>query len=86
MPTPIRLLVVFLVTIGTGTVVWGFGGLAFPETPLIQYDSVVYMDSRGAIGIGAGALAGAASAAFLFRSRGNAVEFGKPLRERDELT
>jgi hypothetical protein len=36
---------------------------------LIQYDQIVYMDARGAIGIGVGALAGAATAVYLFRER-----------------
>jgi hypothetical protein len=68
-PTPIRLLVMCLVSIGTGALTWGVGGLLKWDAPLIQYDQIVYMDARGAIGIGVGALAGAATAVYLFRER-----------------
>jgi hypothetical protein len=69
MPTPVRLLVMCLVSIGTGALTWGVGGLLRWEAPLIQYDQIVYMDARGAIGIGVGALAGAVTAVLLFRER-----------------
>jgi hypothetical protein len=86
MPTSIRLLVVLLVTIGVGSIVWGVGGLAQLATPLIQYGDVVYMDARGAIGIGAGALAGAATAVLLFRDLGAAPGLRKHLVDPDDLT
>jgi hypothetical protein len=69
MPTPVRFLVMFLVSIGTGALTWGVGGLLRWEAPLIQNGQDVYMDARGAIGIGVGALAGAVTAVILFRER-----------------
>lgn len=67
MPTSIRLLIVFLVGLGVGSLTWGVGGLMRWDAPLIQRDYITYMDVRGAIGIGAGALASAAMALSLFR-------------------
>jgi len=69
MPTPVRFLIVCLVAIGIGMLTWGVGGLLKWDAPLIHWGEVVYMDAQGAIGIGVGALAGAATAVFLFRDR-----------------
>jgi hypothetical protein len=71
-----------LVALGIGTLTWGIGGLLKWNAPLIQWDQVVYMDAQGAIGIGVGALAGAATAVLLFRERAAAPksrkEWGAP--------
>jgi hypothetical protein len=68
MPTPVRFLVVFLVGVGIGMLTWGvIGGLLRWGTPLLHYYSVILMDAQGAVGIGVGALAGAGTAALLFR-------------------
>jgi hypothetical protein len=77
MPTPVRLLVMCLVSIGTGALTWGVGGLLRWDAPLIQNGQDVYMDAPGAIGIGVGALAGAVTAVILFRERsGNDLKQG----------
>jgi len=69
MPTPARFVVVFLVVIGIIMLTWGVGGLLHWDAPLIRWGDVVYMNAGGAIGIGVGALAGAATAMYLFRER-----------------
>ncbi len=67
MPTSVRFLVVFLVAIGIGMLTWGVGGMMKWDAPLVHWAQFVYVDAGGAIGIGFGALAGAATAVFLFR-------------------
>jgi hypothetical protein len=85
MPTPVRYLVVSLVAIGLGTITWGVGGLLHWDVSLVRTGDTVWMDARGAIGIGIGALAGAATAIVLFRSPSPSHGLGKPTTERDSL-
>ncbi len=85
MPTPVRYLVVTLIAIGVGTLTWGVGGLLRWDAPLIQADGWVYMDARGAIGIGVGALAGAAAAMLLFRAPAPPRAPGKGPPEPDDF-
>jgi hypothetical protein len=84
MPTPVRYFIIVLVGLGIGTLTWGVGGLLGWNTPLLRGGDTVYMDAQGAIGIGIGSLAGAATAILLFR--GTVPQpVGKPLREPDDL-
>jgi hypothetical protein len=86
MPTPVRYLVVLLVAIGLGALTWGIGGLMEWNTPLIQNGWTTYMDARGAIGIGVGALAGAGTAILVFRDGASARDFGKRSKEPYDLS
>jgi hypothetical protein len=85
MPTPVRYLVMSLVAIGLGTITWEVGGLLHWDVELLRTGDIVWMDARGAIGIGIGALAGAASAIVLFRSPTPSDGLGKPPTEQDYL-
>lgn len=77
MQTPVRYLVTALIAIGLGTITWGVGGLLGWNAELIRYGDIVLMDARGAIGIGVGALAGAAAAILLFRAPAPSRVLGK---------
>ena len=77
MPTPVRYLVTALVANGLGTITWGVGGLLGWDAALLRYGDNVFMDVRGAIGIGVGALAGAATAILLFRTPAPSRVLGK---------
>jgi hypothetical protein len=85
MPSPVRFLVVFLIALGVGSLTWGVGGLLRWDAPLIQNGFDTYMDAKGAIGIGVGALAGAATSMLLFRDRATSFDPRKPSRAPDEL-
>lgn len=86
MPTPVRLLVVLLGATGFGALTWGVGGLLHWDAPLIQQGFTTYMDARGAIGIGVGALAGAAIAVALFRDKPTSASSEKHLPRSHELS
>ena len=86
MPSPVRFLVTFLVAIGVGTLTWGGGGLLRWDSPLIQNGRWTYMDAKGTIGIGVGALAGAAMAIVLFRDRATPSGWNKPVQGPSDLS
>jgi hypothetical protein len=85
MPTPVRYLVIALAAIGLGALTWGVGGLLRWDEPLIRYGEVVYMDARGAVGIGVGALAGAATAVLVFRAPAPSRVLGKRATDPDDF-
>jgi hypothetical protein len=68
---------------------WAVGGIVKwngISAALIQYNGIVYMDVAGAMGIGAGALAGAAEAVFLFRDTDAGPNSKKTWRGPGELS
>jgi hypothetical protein len=85
MPTPVKYFVIVCVGIGLGTITWGFGGLMQWNTPLLRGADIIFMDAQGAIGIGVGALAGAATAMMLFRTPTPSQVQGKQPMEPDDL-
>jgi hypothetical protein len=86
MPSPVRFLVTFLIALGAGTLTWGIGGLMRWDSPLIQNGMWTYMDAKGAIGIGVGALAGAVMAIVLFRDRATPPAWNKPVKGPIDLS
>jgi hypothetical protein len=86
MPSHIRFLVTFLVAIGAGALIWGVGGLLRWDSPLIQRGIWTYMDAKGAIGIGVGALAGAATAMIIFRDSATPTGWKKPMKGPVDLS
>jgi hypothetical protein len=86
MPSPVRFLVTFLIALGVGSLTWGFGGLVQWDAPLIQNEPWTYMDAKGAIGIGVGALAGAITAIVLFRERSMSSGWNKPAKGPMDLS
>jgi hypothetical protein len=86
MSSPVRFLVTFLVGVGVGALIWGIGGLYAWDSPLIQDFPRTYMDAKGAIGIGAGSLAGAITAIVLFRDRTTPSGRNKPVNGPMDLS
>jgi hypothetical protein len=85
MSTPANYVIIFLVAVGLGSLTWGVGGLLGWDTPLIRSGDVVYMDARGAIGIGVGALAAAGTAIQLLKAHARAHVSGKSPTKPDDF-
>jgi hypothetical protein len=72
MPTSVKVLVAVLLGVGVGFIAWVVGYFIGLDSALIWAGSMTYMDVKGALAIGCGALAAVGEAKRLFRRSGAA--------------